>query len=176
MFHTFVISRISSDEIFMTCLACRGFSCHPLSSPLPICYYSETLLIQSPNVPWKFGRIYDVGTNIMTGYKLRDVLTGILITIVLLNNCSRFKTHPECRFIHILFKKMNWLQSVHKILTKERYVIMNITGLSGRGKIVKDYTGCHFGPWPGARFSKLPVITGPVKLFCFSNCTVKVIR
>ena len=27
--------------------------------------------------------------------------------------------------------------------------------------------GAHHLPGPGARFSKLPVITGPVKLFCF---------
>ena len=48
-----------------------------------------------------------------------------------------------------------------------------------------DYCCTTKEVWPGARFSKLPVITGPVKLFCFSfqvgvsefrfeNCTVKV--
>ena len=39
--------------------------------------------------------------------------------------------------------------------------------------VVKVYCKIETSPWaltltePGARFSKLPVITGPVKLFCF---------
>ena len=94
---------------------------------------------------FKLASLTSFESKILLNYKLKNEVTH-----------ANFNTYKRI---------CNWQPFMKRVYRSPTSVLSNSLPLQCPGGLVPDKLGG--GVWPGARFSKLPVITRPVKLFWF---------